>query len=1069
MTFSEAYKALNTAQKEAVDSIEGPLLVLAGPGTGKTQLLSARVAHILTKTDSNAENILCLTFTEKAANNMKQRLLDMIGPAARRVVIKTFHGLGAEIMNSNPDYFWNAARLEPAPDAVKLEIVTSILSSLPLSSPLALKFSGQYTLVDDVFKAINKAKEAGLTPEKLAAITEVNLAYLLEAQELFEALLNDRVSKKQLKEYQELLHELADQTHDVYTAPIPSIAKVLKSSLFVAVQEAAESNKMTPISHWKKQWTELMNGKRIFKDVRRNNWWLELSRVYQKYQDVMHKNKYFDFADMILEVTSQLENNETLRTAIQERFNYILIDEFQDTNDAQFRLSYLIASNPALERRPNIMAVGDDDQAIYRFQGANLSNARQFMESYEDTKLIVLTQNYRSHQTILDTSEEVALQIEHRLINEVSNLNKHLTSERDMKKSRVEHLQFPSQTEQYCQLAAEIANQRKNGHVTTAVLARKHGSLEQMATELTRLGVPIRYERSSNILEHPAVLLLTNLTELLQAIHTGSKEQVNSLLAEVLPHPAWDISAVTLWKLAFAQKTKNISWLDLLLESKDENLKKIALWLLELSKLAQHSPLRLTIEYLLGLRQLPIYTSPIKAYFLDQKLSSDYIFTLTAIERLRSLATEYAKSEDASLGSFVRYLKINQQHNVILANEAAIITGEYPVELMTVHKAKGLEFDSVYVIDAIERHWQPNKKGRTPPSNLETLQSYGEENDDYARLLFVALTRAQKNLIITSFQFDEHGKEVLPTPYIHHIPVKKIAPSEDIVNIAETTLRWPEVKHEQRKELLRSRLEDYQLSATGLIDFLDVTKGGPAYFIQRHVLKLPELKTPSLGFGSAIHTALETLQRQINGEGLRFEQVLKSFKEALAHEYLEEGEFKRYLIHGEELLKRLVLNNLLTFNKGDYPERKITNVAIGDSFIKGVLDLVQVSKSNIHIIDYKTGSPLISLTTKSQTEGVRAWKHKTQLTYYALLAREGGIAHTSQQLSTEMIYLEAENENKMRLSFTPTTEEISHLKSIIQAVCKHLKSGEFPNTSSYPEDLTGITQFEEDLLKSHKT
>ncbi len=176
--FAAAYKQLNTAQKKAVDIIEGPVLVIAGPGTGKTQLLGVRVANILQKTDTDASSILCLTFTNKAATNMRERLYQLIGPASRNVVVRTFHSFAAEIMNQYPDYFWNGARLSVAPDAVQLEIIQGILARLPLDNPLASTFAGTFTALSDVSQGLKLAKEAGLTPDQLRHIITQNIRYI---------------------------------------------------------------------------------------------------------------------------------------------------------------------------------------------------------------------------------------------------------------------------------------------------------------------------------------------------------------------------------------------------------------------------------------------------------------------------------------------------------------------------------------------------------------------------------------------------------------------------------------------------------------------------------------------------------------------------------------------------------------------------------------------------------------------------------------------------------------------------------------------------------------------------
>jgi DNA helicase-2/ATP-dependent DNA helicase PcrA len=1054
---------LNEEQRQAVETIEGPVLVIAGPGTGKTQLLSARVAHILEVTDTNPENILCLTFTEKAAQNMKQRLLDTIGVGARRVMIKTFHWLAMEIMNAYPECFWNAARLQPAPEAIKLEIITDILNRLPLDNPLALKFNEQFTLVKDVLNSINKAKEAGLSPEKLAALTNANLAYINEIQPLFQSLVAVRVSKKQIADYRILIEQLPDLDFSEFTAPLQPLSVTLKVSLTAALDQAEEESKTTSLSAWKQTWFETKNGQKVFKDLRRNQWWLELSRVYALYQKAMQKSRYLDFADMILEVIKQLEQNETMRADIQEHFSYLMIDEFQDTNDAQFRMSYLISNNPVAEGRPNILAVGDDDQAIYRFQGAQLSNAKQFLNSYKDTKLIVLTKNYRSHQSVLDTAEKIAQQIQYRLIHSFEDLNKNIQAEADVAIGKIEHRQFLNSAEEYRQIAKDIKEHSKKP-VTIAVLARKHQSLEAVANQLNKLGVPIRYERSSNILEHPAVVLVTELAKVLQTIHSGERERTNQLLAEILAHPAWQISSETLWRLALSQASRGANWLDMLLNHPDKKLDALATWFLDLSKSARHQPLSQTIEHLIGLRDLDGFTSPIRDYYLGSELSSDYIFALTALERLRSLSREYARDENVSLDEFLSYIEINREHHVVIANESAIVTGENAVQLMTVHKAKGLEFDTVYLLDANENQWKPSSRGKTPPSNLETLQGYGEEEDDYARLLFVAITRAKSNLIIASAMNDEQGKEILPISYVHDIKNQIIPAEDDAVEAAEASIMWPEISHAKKKQLLKPIIEDYQLSATGLTSFLDVTHGGPDQFVLQHILRVPGVKSATLSFGSAIHSALEQAQKLTNGSGFALKDIIASYEQALKAEFLEANEYGRYLEKGTRLLTHLIEDKILSFKPGDSPERFIDDVRVGNACIKGVLDLVKFNENGVMVADYKTGRPLKSLTSTTKADGVRAWKHRTQLIYYSLLVSEKGLIKPGQEINAQMLYIEAEDPDAISLNYQASDEELDRLKLLIQAVWQKLQQCDFPDISSYEASLAGITKFEDDLI-----
>lgn len=212
--YQKEMAALTVRQREAVETIDGPLMVIAGPGTGKTQLLSMRVAHILKQTDTNARNILCLTFTNKAAANMRTRLQNLVGPESLQVNVKTFHSFAAEIMGEYPDYFWNGARLTTAPDAVQTDIIDSILSRLPLDNPLASKFAGQFTSTKPVRDSLKLAKEAGLTPEKLQALIEVNLAYIDILEPELVKILDKPLSYKKLADIQDQVLHLPTQNID---------------------------------------------------------------------------------------------------------------------------------------------------------------------------------------------------------------------------------------------------------------------------------------------------------------------------------------------------------------------------------------------------------------------------------------------------------------------------------------------------------------------------------------------------------------------------------------------------------------------------------------------------------------------------------------------------------------------------------------------------------------------------------------------------------------------------------------------------------------------------------------
>ncbi len=405
--YHKAFKALNAQQRQAVETIDGPVLVIAGPGTGKTQLLSMRVANILKSTDTKPANILCLTYTNKAAVNMKERIITLAGQAGAKVVASTFHSFAAEIMNIYPDYFWNAAKLSVAAESVQLDVIEAIVRQLPLDNPLALKFAGQYTLLNDIQRCINLAKEAGLTPDKLHALINVNIAYIDEIEVQLVEICSQRLAAKNLDGLAQKIDRLPKQEIDQYVYPLTSLSTVISESLARAIKADSDSGKTVSTSKWKARWVQSMAGqKAMFKERQRNDWWLELAAVYEKYRQALHLRGYYDYADMLVEVLALLEQNPGVLADIQERFSYVLIDEFQDTNPAQLRLAHLVADHHSAEGKPNLMAVGDDDQSIFKFNGAQLNNMLGFRRAYPAAKVIVLTANYRSTQELLDTARK---------------------------------------------------------------------------------------------------------------------------------------------------------------------------------------------------------------------------------------------------------------------------------------------------------------------------------------------------------------------------------------------------------------------------------------------------------------------------------------------------------------------------------------------------------------------------------------------------------------------------------------------------------------------------------------
>lgn len=1066
--FKKEYARLNSAQKQAVDTIDGPLLVVAGPGTGKTQLLSLRVANILKSRDVSPGNILCLTFTNKAATNMRERLQSIIGNAGYQVGVKTFHSFAAEVMNQYPQYFWSGARLAIAPDAVQLHTIDTILRRLPHDNQLSVRFGGRHTNTEKVKDAIKLAKEAGLNPDKLRAIINFNLSYIDEVEAGLADMLTPAVSYKKLDSLMEQIAALPKHEVDSALAPLLSMSTTLQEGLAFAVSQDQGTNKTKHVGEWKKQWLQKEGSERgMLRERRRNLWWLQLADVYDQYQGILQARGYYDYADMILQVIQQAETHEELRASLQERYQYILIDEFQDTNAAQLRLSQIIANTG--DNPPNLMAVGDDDQSIFKFNGAELNNMLYFQRTFPDTKLIVLTHNYRSTQAILDSAKEVIELSADRLVKRQPELSKELQAAHPpQSKGTIEHAVYASPEHQMSLLARRIQKQwSKQQNLEIAVLARNHDSLVRMASILLKLGVPVHYERSNNVLEHEAVQEIIRFANIIAAIQKGDEDTINVGLADSLRHPMWELTPKQLWDMALENYSR-AHWLKSLRSSKIPRLNHFATWLEELARQAKTMPLGLMMEYLLGLRAYGNFASPVRSYFTRPREADDeYLRTLSALQQLRVMSDDFAFGARANLLDFVNLVQLHMSKEKIISDESAFVSKDKAVYLSTVHKAKGLEFDVVYVLDAVESEWQPRASGSLSPINLP-LRPHGDDMDDYARLMYVALTRAKHSFVASSYAKDTAGEEKLSSRFIQPITRWEVQPSSQDENIVilEEHLAWPRLELKDEKQALHPILEDYTMSVTHLINYLDVTKGGPRYFFERNILRLPEAKSATLAYGTAIHNTLEEAQNSTNTGTFNLENIKKFYQKALAQQALPAEEQRPYEARGAALIERLFNDYHYGLQKGSLPEQKISDVRIQHARLNGKLDRIDLLPDrHLRVVDYKTGTPLLSFESRAKSNAYKVWQHKLQLVFYALLLKNTPRWNSYGTIEGQMVYLEAKSANGLERSYTPTAEEIDRLEKLVTVVWNNIMDLDFPEVSTYSPDATGIKAFETDLLE----
>ena len=341
--FEKAYALLNESQRKAVDAIDGPVMAIAGPGTGKTQLLALRVCKILLETDMSPFNILCLTFTDAGATAMRNRLMQFLGPDAYNVSIHTYHSFCNSVIRENAREFSDLRELQNTSDLETLDIITKLIDQMPLDHPLARNKGEQYYDWKNFKSFFSSMKQENWTVEQIEASIE----------EYKELLLSD-------PEYQ---YKRATKGNPVGSPKMDTINGILKK--YESLPHAAI--------------------------------------LLDKYNQLLAEVNRIDFNDSILWVIRKFKENQDLLYQYQERFQYILADEYQDTNGTQNELLFLLSN---YDEKPNLFIVGDDDQAIYRFQGANMSNILDFKTKYNPIE-IVLNQNYRSNQPILDSAMQL--------------------------------------------------------------------------------------------------------------------------------------------------------------------------------------------------------------------------------------------------------------------------------------------------------------------------------------------------------------------------------------------------------------------------------------------------------------------------------------------------------------------------------------------------------------------------------------------------------------------------------------------------------------------------------------
>ncbi|HVX58479.1 MAG TPA: ATP-dependent DNA helicase [Candidatus Saccharimonadales bacterium] len=1098
--FSEEYKRLNGAQRQAVDATEGPQLVIAGPGTGKTQLLGMRAANILQKNDVTPGNILCLTFTDNAARNMRERLITIIGQPAYHVAIHTFHSFGADIIGNYPDYFTGRQLLQQVDELGRYELLRTIFESLPHSNPLSTKVGDQFIFLNDTLRAIGWLKQNAVTPAELHELLNANEKFIKSVEKEVAEVFTATPSPKRLESYKGLLASIQGQLSGESYFGFPEYAAECAMELERAIAETSPDVRYAAaITAWRNAWCKKdAEGRHGLKDGGQNYRKMHaVANVYQQLVDDMSVHGLYDFDDMVIEAVHAMERDDELRYNLQERYQYVLVDEFQDTNKAQLRMLNALGDNPVHEGRPNIMAVGDDDQAIYSFQGAEVSNMSLFARQY-GVKPIILTENYRSSADILKLSESVADQIADRL-----DSDKQLVAKQDYDTAALNRLSFTSELAQYAWIAEEV--EKLIGQDVRpediAIIAPRHRYLERLMPYLGEKRVPVAYERRENILDAPIILELLAMAGLVVALSENRQDDADALFGQVLGYDFWGIPADTLVQVSLACYDGHRHWLDVLSRHQDKKLREITAWFVALGKRCKLEPMEYVLDQLIGSDDgvdseydellLPQagrsgFTSPMRAYYFGQEryetATETYLTLLGQLATLRQRLRQWKPRQTLYIKDLVEFAELHQAAKLKIIDTNPHTQTTNAVQVMTAYKAKGLEFGTVFIINAQDEVWGPTARSGSSrislPRNLP-IEPAGESDDDKLRLLFVALTRAKHTLHITGYTNTLENKLSPPLSFLESAaPARSVdkpepADAEEILS-TDWAYRFRQVIAE-KPELFEPILADYKLSVTHLNNFIDVQGSGPGYFLTHNLLRFPEALSPSAAYGDAVHKTLQWAHTELRGKGKMpaTNDIQAYFIDILGRKHLRATDYKKLAGRGRSALEEYFAHRGKEISARDLIERGFNNegVVVAGARLSGKIDKLRFNDvGTVEVIDFKTGKPARSWQGRDEFEKIKLHKYRQQLLFYKLLVE--GSASFSSKLSVTggaLEFIETDENGKfvdnLELEFDP--EEMARFTRLVGAVWAHIMKLDFPDISAYPRSLKGIQQFEQDLIEGN--
>ncbi|MFN4972648.1 MAG: ATP-dependent helicase [Bacteroidota bacterium] len=908
--FGQIFKKLNSKQQEAVSHIDGPVLVIAGPGTGKTQILAARTACILSATDTQPEQILCLTYTDAGTVAMRKRLLEMIGTDAYRMPIHTFHSFCNLVISENSDYF-GLAGLDPVSELEQVQVVHSIIDELEQGNVLKRYTGDVYFDTRNLLSLYSTMKKEGWSSSHII------------------------------------------QRADEY------LERIKTDGTFLYKKDTAKGKKGE------------LNTTQFNKELDKMNRLKAAAATFDTYITKLKANSRYDFDDMINWVLQAFQQNESMLLTYQERYLYFLVDEFQDTSGTQNMLLTLLTAY--WQNNPNIFCVGDDDQSIFRFQGANVENIHSFIKQYSP-HVITLEDNYRSSPPILNAARILIAQNKSRINpDKILYARSSVYAELDVKPILCE---YHNSVHEAADIGMQIEELKRQGVALNqiAVIYPKHKVAEPVLRYLEACDIPYHIKRSANALDEITVRQLLHILRYIvceiQKPHSGEY-----LLYEMLHFDCFQINSVLLarlsreveqqykadrmysWRQAMSERAKGRKE-DLFTGLSDENKlahasRVIEGWIKEASNLTTA-----------GLIEKVINESGILVKALTHEDKIGHMQVLHTF--FDYVKTESARNPRLTLSQFMETLQLMQDEKIVLPLQK-IAYADDGVQFLTVHSSKGLEFEYVFMISCDKDSWDKGiRKGFSFPDNLVEISTHNEE-EERRRLFYVGMTRAKKHLAISWPAASNSGKETEPSRFAAELMLnadiekRRVHVNNDQLTqfkLHEFTYQQPTASADLfDNEWVDELLKNYALSVTHLNNYLKC----PTAFYFNNLLRIPAPLSPAMTFGSAIHHALEKVFKK-----LQETQILPSAADLLSYyryfmfnhqEAFTSEDFKRRMEYGELILEKYYARYSSGWTNHVLLERKYSDVLYNGMRLTGMLDKLELDGKKVTVVDYKTGKP----------------------------------------------------------------------------------------------------------------